>query len=157
MIRVASLAFVLRAGVKYTSAKSGPSSHFRTVQARIDTIMYERLKIAQNDLFGMLQRIVFKSAGYLSREQVYPVALVFFQLLRILCIGASHLSNIVQRFQSKGSHPSPQLLPSSTTLNFKNITDTTRSVWPSKLPIHRPQTRAIYAFSTLPILEPTAT
>ncbi|KAE9372579.1 hypothetical protein N431DRAFT_545182 [Stipitochalara longipes BDJ] len=102
MLRVASLAFILRAGVKCTPATStSKSSSYRTVQASIDTILYERLKIAERDLFQMLQRLVFRSAGYLNREQVYPVALVLWQLLRILCIGASHLSNLVQRFRTK--------------------------------------------------------
>jgi hypothetical protein len=102
MLRVASLAFILRAGVKYTPNSTSKSSPYRTIQATIDTILYERLKIAENDLFKMLQRTVFRSAGYLSREQVYPVALVLWQLLRILCIGASHLSNLAQRFRTKG-------------------------------------------------------
>jgi len=48
---------------------------------------------------------VFRSAGYLAREQVYPVGLVLWQLLRILCIGASHLSNLVDRFKNKGKLP----------------------------------------------------
>ena len=101
MLRVASLAFILRAGVKCTPSTL-KSSSYRTIQASIDTILYERLKIAERDLFQMLQRLVFRSSGYLNREQVYPVALVLWQLLRILCIGASHLSNLVQRFRTKG-------------------------------------------------------
>jgi hypothetical protein len=113
MLRVASLAFILRAGVKCIPAIStSKSSSYRTIQATIDTILYERLKLAERDLFQMLQRLVFRSAGYLNREQVYPVALVLWQLLRILCIGASHLSNLVQRFRTKGSFhlsPSPTL------------------------------------------------
>jgi hypothetical protein len=103
MLRVASLAFILRAGVKYTPATSAfKSSSYRTIQATIDTILYERLKIAERDLFQRLQRLVFRSSGYLNREQVYPIALVLWQLLRILCIGASHLSNLVQRFRTQG-------------------------------------------------------
>ncbi|KAG4428383.1 hypothetical protein IFR05_016136 [Cadophora sp. M221] len=78
-----------------------PNSRFRTTEATIDTILYQRLQTAVKDLFQMLQRLVFRKAGFLTREQVYPVALVFWQLLRILCLGASHLSNIVQRFNSK--------------------------------------------------------
>lgn len=102
MLRVASLAFILRAGVKCTPS-TFKSSSYRTIQASIDTILYERLKLAERDLFQMLQRLVFRSSGYLNREQVYPVALVLWQLLRILCIGASHLSNLVQRFRTKAS------------------------------------------------------
>ncbi|KAL5330721.1 hypothetical protein ACEPPN_000241 [Leptodophora sp. 'Broadleaf-Isolate-01'] len=113
MLRVASLAFILRAGVKCTTGPSQPHpypksqpqqqphSRFRTTEATIDTILYQRLQVAVKDLFQMLQRLVFRKAGFLTREQVYPVALVFWQLLRILCLGASHLSNIVQRFNSK--------------------------------------------------------
>jgi hypothetical protein len=67
----------------------------------------------------MLQRLVFRSAGYLNREQVYPVALVLWQLLRILCIGASHLSNLVQRFRIKGTLP--LILPSSFLLSNQLI------------------------------------
>jgi hypothetical protein len=102
MLRTASIAFVLRAGVRYTVISSQPPSQFRTVQAMVDTILFARLKQAQIELFKMLQRLVFRSAGYLNRDQVYPVALVFFQLLRMLCISSSHLSNIEQRFKPKG-------------------------------------------------------
>lgn len=76
------------------------------MEATIDTILYQRLQLAEADFFKRLQKLVFRSAGYLTRQQVYPVALVFYQLLRILCIGASHLSNLMQRFKSKGpSYP----------------------------------------------------
>src|SRR6266536_3904597 len=114
MLRVAALAFILRAGVKYTLASNKPTSRFRTIQARVDTILYLRLQLAEKDLFQMLQHLIFRSAGYLAREQLYPVALVMWQLMRMLCIGASHLSNIMQRFQSKGMalhHPSKPFLP----------------------------------------------
>ncbi|KAL2065803.1 hypothetical protein VTL71DRAFT_3473 [Oculimacula yallundae] len=101
MLRVASMAFVLRAGVKSTpSTPQSPCSQFRTTEATIDTILYQRLQLAINDLFQKLQNIVFRKAGFLTREQVYPIALVFWQLLRILCIGAGHLSNIVMRFNN---------------------------------------------------------
>jgi len=99
MLRVASVSFVLRAGIK----SSYPTGRFRTIQAKIDTILYERLVLAQKDLFHKLQRLIFRTAGCLNREQVYPVGLVLFQLLRFLCISASHLSNIAQRFRSKGN------------------------------------------------------
>lgn len=119
MLRVASLAFILRAGVKCTPTTSTfKSSSYRTIQATIDTILYERLKIAERDLFQMLQRLVFRSSGYLNREQVYPVALVLWQLLRILCIGASHLSNLVQRFRTKGI----VILSISLLLSFHQLT-----------------------------------
>lgn len=101
MLRVASVSFVLRAGIK----SSYPTGRFRTIQAKIDTILFERLALAQKDLFQKLQRLIFRSAGCLNREQVYPVGLVLFQLLRFLCISASHLSNIAQRFRSKASEP----------------------------------------------------
>ena len=104
MLRVASLAFVLRAGVKFTTTTTQPSPRFRTIQARIDTILYERLKIAERDLFQRLQVLIFRTAGCLNRDQVYPVALAMWQLMRILSIAASHLSNIVERFQSKGTY-----------------------------------------------------
>ncbi|CZR58722.1 uncharacterized protein PAC_08614 [Phialocephala subalpina] len=100
MLRAASIAFILRAGVKYTPSKGQFTSQYRTIQASIDTILYQRLKLAEKDLYKMLQRIVFRSLGYLAREQIYPVALVFWQLLRMLCLSSSHLSNIAQRFKS---------------------------------------------------------
>lgn len=105
MLRVASVAFVLRAGVKFTTTGSKPSSRFRTIQAKIDTILYQRLQLAEKDLYQRLQRLIFRSAGCLTKEQVYPVALVLWQLLRFCCIAASHLSNIAQRFQSKVDGP----------------------------------------------------
>lgn len=100
MLRAASIAFILRAGVKYTPSKGQSTSRYRTVQASIDTILYQRLKLAEKVLYKMLQRIVFRSLGYLARQQIYPVALVFWQLLRMLCLSSSHLSNIDQRFKS---------------------------------------------------------
>lgn len=102
MLRLASLAFVLRAGIKHNNLPhaAGPPI-YRTIQARIDTILYQRLQLAEVDLHARLQRIIFRTAGNLSRHQLYPVALVLWQLLRILCIGASHLSNIVTKYQSR--------------------------------------------------------
>jgi hypothetical protein len=109
MLRVASLSFVLRAGVKFTTTGPNPFNRFRTVQAKIDTILYYRLQLAEKDLYQKLQRLIFRSAGCLSREQVYPVALVLWQLLRFCCIATSHLSNIAQKFQTRGT-TSPSLL-----------------------------------------------
>jgi hypothetical protein len=152
MVRVASLAFILRAGVKCTPAtNTSKFSSYRTIQATIDTILYERLKIAERDLFRMLQRLVFRSAGYLNREQVYPVALVLWQLLRILCIGASHLSNLVQRFRIKGTLPLllPIFLPP-----FQSANTSEPSLRTSRLPIPRPQARPLHTPRTLPLLQP---
>ena len=106
MIRAASLAFVLRAGVKYhqpTPTSPTPNLRYRTLQARIDSILYDRLKLAERDLFQRLQALIFRTAGNLSKDQVYPVALVMWQLMRFLGISASHLGNIVQRFGAKGT------------------------------------------------------
>jgi hypothetical protein len=52
---------------------------------------------------------------------VYPVALVFFQLLRMLCISSSHLSNIVQRFKPQGRapHVTRKLLAPNLALTFQ--------------------------------------
>ncbi|KAG9230992.1 hypothetical protein BJ875DRAFT_134464 [Amylocarpus encephaloides] len=100
MLRVASLAFVLRAGVRATTTNKSQSK-FRTIQARIDTILYERLQVAETILFHILQRMIFRTAGCLTRTQIFPVALVLWQLLRIFSISSSHLSNITQKFQSK--------------------------------------------------------
>lgn len=149
MVRVASLAFILRAGVKCTpTTNTSKFSSYRTIQATIDTILYERLKIAERDLFRMLQRLVFRSAGYLNREQVYPVALVLWQLLRILCIGASHLSNLVQRFRIKGT------LPFIFFLLFQSTNTSAPSLRTSRLPIPRPQARPLHTPRTLPLLQP---
>ncbi|KAH6677707.1 hypothetical protein B0J14DRAFT_475993 [Halenospora varia] len=103
MLRVSSIAFVLRAGVKPDGTYPKGSSRFRTIQARVDTVLYERLKYAEKDLFSMLQRLIFRTAGCLARNQVYPVALVLWQLMRILSISSSHLSNIAQKFHAKGA------------------------------------------------------
>lgn len=107
MLRAASLAFVLRAGVKCSIVSSKGKSHqsplqFRTVQARIDSIIYARLKLAERDLFGRLQLLIFRTAGCLGKDQLYPVALVMWQLMRMLSLGASHLSNIAERFHGSG-------------------------------------------------------
>ncbi|CAG8975956.1 hypothetical protein HYALB_00007087 [Hymenoscyphus albidus] len=101
MLRVACLAFVLRAGIKFSSSTSDANSNFRTVQARVDTILYGRLQIAEMELFQMLQRLIFRTAGCLTREQIFPVALVLWQLIRIVSLSSSHLSNIAKKFQSK--------------------------------------------------------
>lgn len=87
--------------MKATLPGSRSSPRFRTIQARIDTILYQRLKLAEKDIMTQLQRLIFRSAGCLTREQVYPVGLVLWQLLRFLCISSSHLSNIAQRFPPK--------------------------------------------------------
>ncbi|KUJ13911.1 uncharacterized protein LY89DRAFT_736910 [Mollisia scopiformis] len=100
MLRAASIAFVLRAGVKYKASGNQSTSQYRTIEASIDTILYQRLKLAEKDLYKMLQRIVFRSLGYIAREHIYPVALVFWQLLRMLCLSSSHLSNIYSRFKT---------------------------------------------------------
>ena len=105
MVRVASIAFVLRAGVKCSEPEL--SSRFRTIQAKIDTLLYERLILATNELFQKLQHLIFRTAGSLNRESIYPVALVLWQLSRILCISSSHLSNIAQKFHSKGMTTPP--------------------------------------------------
>ncbi|KAL3419924.1 hypothetical protein PVAG01_08423 [Phlyctema vagabunda] len=104
MLRLASIAFVLRAGVKYTCKGTSPS-RYRTVQAKVDSILFQRLRLAEEDMYRMLQKLIFRSAGSLRREQIYPVALVLWQLLRILSLSASHLANIVQRFQASASGP----------------------------------------------------
>jgi hypothetical protein len=105
MLRVASIAFVLRRGVKWSSTNPQISQQFRTIQARIDTILYQRLQLLEKDLFQMLQRLIFRSAGCLTREQVYPVSLVLWQLLRYSCVASSHLKNIARKFQSNGMFP----------------------------------------------------
>lgn len=123
MLRVAALAFVLRAGVKVTVTNGQSEPRFRTVQARIDTVLYERLKKAERDLYQRLQALIFRTAGCLNRDQVYPVALVMWQLLRILTIGASHLANLVARFQSTGTFISPPCLElSQLSLNCAMLT-----------------------------------
>lgn len=111
MLRASSLAFTLRAGVKYhpSSTSPEPNLRYRTVQARIDSIIYERLRRAEHDLFSRLQTLIFRTAGCLNKDQIYPVALVLWQLLRFLGISASHLGNIVQRFQSKGKSARTQV------------------------------------------------
>lgn len=121
MLRVSSIAFILRAGVKTSFPGSSPTSpptsstkpRYRTIQARIDTILYQRLQLAERDLFSKLQRLIFRSAGCLHREHVYPVGLVLWQLLRFLCISASHLSNIARRPQKSIPSKAQQSPPSS--------------------------------------------
>jgi hypothetical protein len=102
MLRVASLAFVLRAGVK-CSTSGIPRPEYRTVQATIDTILYERLQLAEKELFQLLQRLIFRTAGCLTRGQIFPVALVLWQLMRFISLSSSHLYNIVQKFRPQGT------------------------------------------------------
>lgn len=101
--RVIALSFVLRTGVSCSY-----QSQFRTVQARIDTILYRRLCSAESTLFKMMQKIVWASAGRLKREQLYPVALAMWQLMRLMCLRASHLASLKRR--SKGSFLFPLLV-----------------------------------------------
>jgi hypothetical protein len=132
MIRVTSISFVLRAGVKYTLANKAslaPSDSYRTVQARVDSILYSRLKLAERDLFRRLQALIFRTAGCLNKDQQYPVALVMWQLMRMMSIGASHLSNIVDRFGNNGtlhetrlsSRPQPRHVVSFTDLRLNSL------------------------------------
>ena len=101
MLRAASLAFVLRAGVKISTSNGG-STEYRTIQASIDTMLYERLQVAEKELLQMLQRMIFRTAGCLTRGQIFPVALVLWQLMRFLTLSSSHLSNIVLKFRPQG-------------------------------------------------------
>ncbi|CZT45690.1 uncharacterized protein RSE6_06021 [Rhynchosporium secalis] len=138
---VASIAFILRAGVKCTTLTKGHpksqvqhqnASHFQTVEATIDTILYQRLQIALKDLFGMLQPFVFPKAGFLNREQLYHIALVFWHFLRIAClaqviyqilnrglirkvgtISCSSPSIFVSRAQSDAQYLTLKLIPST--------------------------------------------
>jgi hypothetical protein len=91
MLRVAAMSFILRAGVVCTE------SEFRTVQARIDTVLYRRLSAAELKLFAALHKAVWVSAGRLKREQIYPVAYVIWQTMRLTCQRASHLQNLTTR------------------------------------------------------------
>lgn len=91
MLRVAAMSFILRAGVVCTE------SEFRTVQARIDTVLYRRLSAAESKLFAALHKAVWVSAGRLKREQIYPVAYVIWQTMRLTCQRASHLQNLTTR------------------------------------------------------------
>jgi hypothetical protein len=91
MLRVAAMSFILRAGVVCTE------SEFRTVQARIDTALYRRLSAAESKLFAALHKAVWVSAGRLKREQIYPVAYVIWQTMRLTCQRASHLQNLTTR------------------------------------------------------------
>ncbi|TVY80643.1 hypothetical protein LSUE1_G008368 [Lachnellula suecica] len=128
MLRVASLAFVLRAGVK--CSESQLSSRFRTIQAMIDTILYERLIVAEKELFQMLQRLIFRTAGCLNRESIYPVALVLWQLMRILSISTGHLSNIAQRFHPKVYGPADYQL-----ISFRLLLSTHMALFRSSNPL----------------------
>jgi hypothetical protein len=147
MVRVASLAFVLRAGVKSSLTDSSKYSHFRTVQAKIDTILYQRLKLAEKDLMAKLQKLIFRSAGCLTREQVYPVGLVLWQLLRLLCLSSSHLSNIAQRFSSKCE----SFIYFLSTVPFANISN---SCCTSRVPNLRSKACPINTSRTIPLQQP---
>jgi len=91
MLNVAALSYVLRTGVIYHS-----DSPFRTVQARIDTVLFHRLRAAETRLNKLLQTIIWRSYGRLTRQQQFPVAYVLWQLMRLICMRASHLINLRQ-------------------------------------------------------------
>jgi len=86
-LRVSSLNYILRTGIRVLSPAN--NSH-RTIQARIDTIVFSRLRTAEIDLNKRLQTVIWKSYGRLTRQQLFPVAYVLWQFLRLTCQRASH-------------------------------------------------------------------
>jgi hypothetical protein len=98
LLRGTALAYVLRAGVKCS-----PDAAFQVVQAKIDTILYQRLRAAEVAQFATLQKVVWVSAGRLKQQQLYPVAYVIWQTMRSICLRASHLANLQNRFKASGN------------------------------------------------------
>jgi hypothetical protein len=97
-LRVVSLNYVLRTGIRILSPVT--NSH-RTIQARIDSLVFSRLRIAESDLNKRLQTVIWKSYGRLTRQQLFPVAYVLWQYLRWTCQRASHLTNLIPAFTYK--------------------------------------------------------
>lgn len=98
MLKGTALAYVLRAGVKCT-----PDSSFQIVKAKIDTILYQRLRAIESAQLAMLQKLVWVSAGRLKQQQLYPVGFVIWQTMRAICLRASHLANLQCRFKGQYS------------------------------------------------------
>ena len=114
MTRLVSLNFVLRAGV--TILPNSPAfrdSPFRTIQAQIDTLLFQSFQATEKCLYHDLQRLIFRSAGSLARDAIVPVCLCVWQLSRLQCMLASHLSNlaIYDHNRSRRATPAPDATP----------------------------------------------
>lgn len=112
--RLVSLNFVLRAGLTISSnSPAFKDSPFRTIQAQIDTLLFQSFQATEKCLYRDLQRLIFRSAGSLARDAVVPVCLCVWQLARLQCMLASHLSNLAahNHNRSRRATPTPDAPP----------------------------------------------
>jgi hypothetical protein len=68
IVRIGALSYILRAGVRLET-----TSEFRTIQAKIDTILFRRLQALETQLSAKMQKMIWVSAGKLTSQQQYPV------------------------------------------------------------------------------------
>ncbi|RDW83523.1 hypothetical protein BP5796_05014 [Coleophoma crateriformis] len=99
-MRMLTLNYILRTGVTYCSGKCTDS--YRAVEARIDTVVYQRIKQAESEFNQLLESMVWKSYGRLTRQQSFPVAYVLWQYLRLMCLRVSHIKNLITVYKYKG-------------------------------------------------------
>ncbi|RDW70956.1 hypothetical protein BP6252_07519 [Coleophoma cylindrospora] len=99
-MRMLTLNYILRTGVTYCSGKC--TDTYRAVEARIDTVVYQRIKKAESEFNQLLESMVWKSYGRLTREQSFPVAYVLWQYLRLMCLRVSHIKNLITVYKYKG-------------------------------------------------------
>jgi hypothetical protein len=120
--RLLSLNFVLRTGISTPPESVSASSpeHFRIIQAQIDTLLYRSFQITEKSIYQDLQRLVFRSAGSLARDAVVPVCLCIWQLARLQCLFASHISNLAYDKRVKLTKLSPAANPADPTPDPKS-------------------------------------
>lgn len=125
--RLVSLNFVLRAGIKIQSfPEPDATSPFRTIQAQIDTLLYQSFQKTEKSLYQHLQRLVFRFAGSLARDAVVPVCFAIWQLTRLQCMLASHLSNLA-------AHDRKRYFASTKTASSDSPTTTNPNTLPDEL------------------------
>ncbi|KAG0646993.1 hypothetical protein D0Z07_6089 [Hyphodiscus hymeniophilus] len=105
MMRVIALHYVLYHDIKVTPDDSVPADDWRILRAQIDTKLFKCLFRAEKLVYQALNKLIFLSAGRLTRDAIFPVCLTMWLLVRLQCLRASFLTNLRPK-SSSGNHRS---------------------------------------------------
>jgi hypothetical protein len=94
MMKVVVLNYVLNHRIKVTPDDSSPVEAWGVLRAQIDTKLFQCLYRAEKLVYQLLNKLIFRSAGHLTRDAVFPVSLTMWMLIRIQGARASFLSNM---------------------------------------------------------------
>lgn len=66
-------------------------------------VVYQNLRKAEKQLRQGLENLIWKTYGRLTRQQLFPVAYVLWQWIRLNCLRVSHIANLVMVYKNKGT------------------------------------------------------